>query len=153
MYKIGLLSGNKNKISNLAVDGLIYGLVSGVAMTLSLAVFALLSGETLGTYLKLFSAGKLSSPLQGLLSHLAVSAIYGVFFGALIWPTLACFSSKKIVAILGGLAYGLFLLFLAQIAILPVTSSPLGQIPAWQWALAHGVYGLALGGLFAWKTT
>jgi hypothetical protein len=27
----------------------------------------------------------------------------------------------------------------------------LSQIPTWQWALAHGVYGLVLGGLFARK--
>ena len=152
MDKTGLISGDKNKISDLAVDGLIYGLVSGVAMYLSLAAFALLSGKTLGTYLKLFSAGELTSPLQGLLSHLAVSAIYGVFFGALIWPVLARFSSNKSIAILGGLVYGLFLLFLAQTAFLPVTNSPLGQIPLWQWALGHGIYGLVLGGLFIRKS-
>ncbi len=152
MDKIGQISVNKNKISNLAVDGLIYGLVSGVAMYLGLAAFALLSGETPGAYLEHFSAGELTLPVQVLLSHLAVSAMYGVLFGALIWPVLARISSTKIIAIFGGLAYGLFLLLLAQTAILPVTNSPLGQIPVWQWALGHGIYGLTLGGLFAGKS-
>ena len=77
MDKTGQISRNKLGVSNLAVDGLIYGLISGVAMVFSLAAFALLSGETPAAYLEHFSAGGLTSPLQGLLSHLAVSAIYG----------------------------------------------------------------------------
>ena len=73
MDKIGLISGNKNKISNLAVDGLIYGLVSGVAMILSLAVFALLSGETLGTYLDVFQCRKIG------LTHARTAQPFGSF--------------------------------------------------------------------------
>jgi hypothetical protein len=91
--------------------------------------------------------------VQGLLSHLAVSAIYGMLFGVLAWPVLRRFSSRKITGWLGGLVYAILLLLLAQIAILPGTNSPLEQIPFWQWALAHGVYGLILGGLFARKTS
>jgi putative exporter of polyketide antibiotics len=40
------------------------------------------------------------------------------------------------------------LVFLAQIAILPGTNSQLGQIPFWQWALGHCIYGLVLGSMF-----
>ena len=149
MDKTGLLSGDKNSVSNLAVDGLIYGLVSGVAMILSLAAFTLFSGETPGAYLQYFSVGGLTSPMQGLFSHLAVSAIYGVLFGVLVWPVLERFLSAKISAIVGGVFYALFLLLLAKITILPGTSSPLGQIPFWQWTLGHAVYGLVLGALFA----
>ena len=152
MDKTGQISRKKLVISNLAVDGLIYGLMSGVAMVLSLAAFALLTGETPGAYLEHVSAGGLTSPLQGLLSHLAVSAIYGVLFGALIWSVLVRFSSAKIISIIAGLLYAAFLLFMAQTAILPGTSSPLAQLPFWQWALGHAVYGLVLGRLFAQKT-
>jgi hypothetical protein len=152
MDKTGQISRNKVGVSNLAVDGLIYGLISGVAMVLSLAAFALLSGETPAAYLERFSTGGLTSPLQGLLSHLAVSAIYGVLFGALIWSILIRFSAAKITSIIAGLVYAIFLLMLAQTAILPSTGSPLAQLPFWQWVLGHAVYGLALGGLFAWKT-
>ena len=152
MDKTGLISRNKESVSNLAVDGLIYGLMSGVAMFISLAAFALLSGETPGAYLERFSAAGLTSPMQGLLSHLAVSAIYGVLFGALIWPMLVHFSSSKLIGWLGGVVYAILLLFLAQTAILPGTGSPLAQLPFWQWTLGHGVYGLVLGGLFTRKT-
>jgi len=149
MDKTGLISRNKNIISSLAVDGLIYGLISGVAMVLSLAAFALLSGESPGAYLEHFSAGGLTSPMRGLLSHLAVSAIYGVLFGTLIWPALVHCSSSKIIGWLGKVVYAILLLFLAQTAILPSTGSPLVQLSIWQWALGHGIYGLVLGGLFA----
>jgi hypothetical protein len=152
MDKTGQISRNKLGVSNLAVDGLIYGLISGIAMVLSLAAFALLSGETAAAYLEHFSTRGLTSPLQGLLSHLAVSAIYGVLFGALIWSVLLRFSSVKTLSIIAGLLYAAFLLFMAQTAILPGTGSPLAQLPFWQWALGHAVYGLVLGGLFARKT-
>jgi len=149
MDKTGLISGDKNRVSNLAVDGLIYGLVSGVAMVLSLAAFALFSGETPGAYLQYFSVGGLTSPAQGLLSHLSVSAIYGVLFGALIWPVVQRFSALKLMGWLGGLGYGLLLLFLAQVAILPATASPLAQLPLWERVLGHVSYGLILGAFFA----
>jgi len=152
MDKTGLISGNKLGVSNLAVDGLIYGLISGVAMVLSLAAFALLSGESPGAYLERFSTGELTSPIQGLLSHLAVSAIYGALFGALIWSVLVRFSHIKTISIIGGLVYAALLLLLAQTAILPSTGSPLAQLPFWQWAVGHAVYGLTLGVLFARKS-
>ena len=152
MDKTDRITRNNIDISNRAVDGLIYGLISGVAMVLSLAIFALLYGESPGAYLERFSAGGLTSPIQGLLSHLAVSAIYGVLFGALIWSVLIRFSPAKIISIIGGLVYAAVLLLLAQTAILPGTGSPLVQLPFWQWALGHAVYGLVLGGLFARKT-
>jgi len=153
MDKIGLISENKNSISNLAVDGLLYGLVSGVAMFLGLAAFALLSGENPVTVLEHFGTSGLTSPALGLLSHLAISAIYGVLFGALIWPVLRRISAAKIVGWTGGLAYAALLLLLAQTAILPGTGSPLGQLPLWSWALGHAIYGLVLGGLFARKSS
>lgn len=151
MDKMGQISRKGSSVSDRAVDGLIYGLVSGVAMFLSLTAFALLSGETPGALLERFSASRLTTPVQGLLSHLAVSATYGTLFGVSIWPLLLRFSTGKIAGWLGGLTYGAFLLLLAQIAILPGTDSPLGQLPLWQWALGHGVYGLVLGGLLSKK--
>lgn len=151
MDKIGLLSENKNTISNWAVDGLIYGLVGGVAMFLGLAAFALISGDSPGALLERFSADGLTSPFQGLLSHLAVSAVYGLLFGTLIWPVLRRFSSFKLIGWFGGLGYALLLLLLAQIAIFPGVNSPLAQLPFWEWALGHVIYGLVLGGLFSRK--
>lgn len=151
MDKTGQISENKISLSNLAVDGLIYGLVSGVAMYLCLAAFALLSGESPAAVLEHFSIGELTSPWQGLFSHLAVSGIYGALFGVLIWPVLGRISDRKIVSWLGGLSYAAILLLLAQIAILPNTNSPIDILSFWNWAIAHGVYGLVLGGLFSRK--
>ena len=148
MDKTGDISDNRSNLSNLAVDGLIYGLVSGVAMYLSLAAFALLSGESPVVVASHFSTGELTSPWLGLFGHLAVSAIYGALFGALIWPVLRRTSDRKIVIWLGGLAFAAILLLLAQFAILPNTNSPLDILPYWHWVITHGVYGLVLGGLF-----
>ena len=149
MDKTGQIFENKISLRTLAVDGLFYGLVSGAAMYLCLAAFALLSGESPAAVLEHFSIGELTSPWQGLFGHLAVSGIYGALFGALIWPVLRRISDRKIVSWLGGLAYAAFLLLLAHFAILPNTNSPLDILSYWQWAVAHGIYGLVLGGLFS----
>ena len=151
MDKSDTLPVNKSSISTLAVDGVIYGVVAGVAMFLSLMAMALLSGESPGVILSRFSGGGITSPILGMLGHLGVSAIYGVMFGVLIWPVLRRFPSKNISGWLGGILYAGFLVLLAQIAILPGTNSSLSQFPFWQWALGHGIYGLVLGGLFARK--
>jgi len=151
MDKSDTLPENKIGISIRAVDGVVYGLLGGVAMFLSLMALALLSGEAPGVILARFIGGGITSPMVGLVGHLGVSAIYGVLFGVLIWPVLARYSSGKISGWLGGILYGGFLVLLAQIAILPGTNSSLSQFPFWQWALGHGIYGLVLGGLFVRK--
>jgi len=151
MDKTGLILKDRESGNNRAVDGLLYGLVGGIAMLVSLLAFALLTGDPPRTLLTRFSTGILTSPIQGLLSHLAVSAIYGLLFGALVWPVLRRFTSTKQSGWLGGLGYAILLLFLAQIAVLPGTNSPLARLPFWEWALGHAIYGLVLGGLFARK--
>ena len=149
MDKTDIIPENKGGISTLAVDGVIYGLVSGMVMFISLAALALLSGEMLGTILERFSSGSFASPVLGLAGHLGVSAIYGAIFGVFIWPVLTRLSSAKIGGWIGGILYGIFLLLLAQVAILPGTNSPLSQFPLWQWALGHVIYGLILGNMFS----
>jgi hypothetical protein len=151
MDKASLITDNKNSLSNLAVDGLLYGLVGGVAMLLGLAAFALFSGDSPGALLERFGPNGSTSPIQGLLSHLAVSAIYGVLFGSLIWPVLRRYPSANLAGWFGGLGYGLLLFVFAQVAILPGSNSPLAQLPFWEWASGHAIYGLVLGGLFARK--
>ena len=151
MDKSDTLPEKKSGISTLAVDGVIYGVVAGVAMFFSLIALATLSGDAPGVILARFSGGGITSPMVGLVGHLGVSAIYGVLFGIIFWPVLARYSSGKTSGVLGGILYGGFLVLLAQIAILPGTNSSLSQFPFWQWALGHGIYGLVLGGLFVRK--
>jgi hypothetical protein len=152
MDKVDIIDDNRSGINYLAVDGVIYGLMGGILMYLFLAALALFSGENPAALLSRFSAGGLTSPVRGLISHLAVSAIYGAMFGVLVWPLLTKFTARKVYGWLGGLLFGSLLFLLSQIAVLPITNSPLGEIPTWQWGLGHALYGLILGGLFAKKS-
>lgn len=151
MDKTDILTENNSSFSTYVVDGVTYGLVSGTMMLISLAALTLYSGEALGATLERFSVSSLSSPLLSLAGHLGVSAIYGGLFGAIIWPLKSHLVSRAILGWLTGVFYAAVLLLVAQFIILPTISSPTGAIPPWQWVLAHGVYGLILGGLFARK--
>ena len=151
MDKTDILTENKSGFSTFVVDGVTYGLGSGMVMFISLAALTLLSGEALGATLERFSVGSLSSPLLSLAGHLGVSAIYGALFGALIWPLKSYLASREILGWLAGALYAAVLLLVAHFIILPTIFSPAGAIPPWQWVIAHGVYGLMLGGLFARK--
>lgn len=149
MDNLDLITKSNNNIGNLAVDGLVNGLISGILMYLSLVIAGLAARVPSGNLLTWFSAGEVTTPFQGMLSHLTVSVIYGMVFGVLFWPLLMRFPSITLIGWFGGFAYGALLLLLAQSAVLPGTDSPLGQLPLWILAAGHAVYGLALGGLFA----
>ena len=128
-----------------AVDGLLAGLVGGLVMGLVLAVVGWLNGGPLLATLGYFDPAQAGSWLTGLLAHLAVSAIYGVGLalllrvGAWIRPSLT-----KLAWLFGGL-YGLLLWGLAVGVVLTAVASALAQIPAWEFGLAHLLYGLAAG--------
>jgi hypothetical protein len=132
-------------MSDTAVDGLLAGLVGGAAMALFLVVIGWLTGTPPLTTLAYFDPAQTGSWLTGLLAHLAVSAIYGVVFGLLlgivgrIRPSLA----KR--TWLWGMGYGLLLWLLGLGVVLTAVGAPLAQIPVWQFALAHLIYGLVLG--------
>jgi hypothetical protein len=151
MDKVDIINDNKSSLNNLAADGVIYGLMGGIIMYILLAALALFSGENPAALLARFSTGQLTSPIRGLLSHLAVSAIYGALFGMLVWPLLTRFTARRFYGYIGGLLFGSLLFLLSHIAVLPITNSPLGEIPTWEWGLGHALYGLVLGGLFASK--
>lgn len=160
------LAHKSKTIGDAAVDGLFSGVLAGVLMAAYLVVVGLVVGEGPGTVLGRFAGGEVTTPLVGALSHLAVSAVYGALFGAgwhLIarrWPftstlrqvqnTTGLSASDRLRAgslltWMGGLAYGVVLLVLAEVVILPRTASPLQEIPLVHWAVAHGIYGLTLG--------
>lgn len=151
MDKIDNISENKSNLGALAADGLIYGLVSGIAMYICLALFALFAGVKPGSPLDIFSVEGVASPWQGVLGHLAISATYGALFGVIIWPMKSFLASREILGWLVGVLYAALLLLVAQFVVFPTTSSPVEAFPTWQWAFAHGVFGLILGGLFARK--
>jgi hypothetical protein len=153
MDNVDIIKDNRNQIGNLAVDGVLYGLLGGIGMFTFMAVIALLSGESLAILLARFSPDGYTAPIRGLFSHLAVSAIYGTLFGVLAWPLLTRFLPKIVSAWLGSLLFTGLLFLLSEFAVLPITKSPMNQVPSWQWALGHVVYGLVLGGMFYRKAS
>lgn len=128
-----------------AVDGLLAGLVGGLLMSLFLVLVGWLNGETPLELLRFIDPTQQGNWLTGLLAHLAVSAIYGVVFGLLLGVVGRIRLSLVRWIWLLGLGYGLTLWVLAMGLVLTAVGAPLAQIPAWQMATAHLMYGLILG--------
>ena len=128
---------------DMAVDGLLAGGAGGVIMAAYLVVSGLIGGprpiETLG----LFDASGTASAAVGLITHLAVSGVYGALFG-LGWGMVSRLR-MQIPAWLGGVVYSLMLLTVALAMMLPAAASPLLTISPVHFAIAHGLYGLTLG--------
>jgi len=135
----------KKTIGETAVDGLLAGLAGGAAMALFLLLVGWLTGTPPQTTLAYFDPAQAGSWLTGLLAHLAVAAIYGVGFGLLMGVLGRIRPSALRRLWLWGMAYGLALWLLGLGVVLTAVGAPLAQIPAWQFGLAHLVYGLVLG--------
>jgi len=129
-----------SNLGDAAVDGLLAGLGAGVAMVVYLMISGMVAGEGAGEVLGRFGPGILVTPLAGTLSHLAVSAIYGVFFGVIIHPLRNRFPGW-----LSGLVYGALLFLVAWFFLLPGSGSPLLELSPLRFGTAHLVYGIVLG--------
>jgi hypothetical protein len=135
--------GKTTTVADAAVEGLLSGIAAGFAMAASLIGMGMVTGDTPASVLGRFDPGGRGAPVTGGLAHLAVSGVYGILFG-LGWHRV----HRRLSVLpdwVGGLVYGMALLGLAETLLLPGTGSPLGEIPAAQFALAHAVYGLSLG--------
>lgn len=129
-----------SKTGDAAVDGLLAGLGAGVVMAVYLLITGMLGGETMGTTLGRFAPGGETTPLPGLLSHLAVSGIYGAVFGVIYLPL-----RKRVPAWVAGLVYAGVVFLVAQYVLLPGTGSSLLEISPVHFGLAHLLYGGVLG--------
>jgi hypothetical protein len=127
-----------------AVDGLLAGVGGGVIMVLYLGLVGLWLGEDLAIMLGRFDPGAAGLPFVSGLAHLAMSAIYGILF-ALGWRLLLRRWLGRAPLWLTGLTYGLILFWAAMAIGLPLSDSPLSNIPTPHFATAHAVYGAALG--------
>ncbi len=143
-----------SSLGDSAVDGLLSGTSAGLLMAVYITVAGVLAGQVWTTILAQFDPSATPSALTGILAHLAVSGVYGVFFGMAwrwlgrLWP--------RVPSWLVGLAYGLVLWTVALLLLrLPAAATPAGWLAGVapvHLALAHALYGLALGGLLGRRT-
>ena len=129
-----------------AVDGLIAGVGAGILMALYVVLAGLLSGEGPAQVLSRFDPSATPSPVMGTIVHLAVASIYGLLFG-LISRWVA--RGRRLNALFSGVVYGLLIFVLAQRVVLPSTTAALREMASIHLAVAHVIYGLALGFLIS----
>ena len=132
-------------IGDAAIDGLLAGIVAGVVMVLLLLVTGALSGDSLVTVLERFDPVGSYNLSTGLLTHLAVSAIYGAIFGLLFLVLVRLRPSLSRFGWLAGLFYGLVLYAIAQVGISAGADTGLADYSSTVLLLAHAVYGLVTG--------
>lgn len=123
-----------------AVSGLLHGLLAGLPMAAALIVAAVAVGDGWQKAVSVFSPFGQDAPLQGLLLHLGVSAVYGMLFG-LLQPLIP----RRLRGWAAGLGYGLLLFCVADYVLLPKAHVPMADLPAPALLLGHLIYGLVLG--------
>jgi hypothetical protein len=131
-----------------AIDGLFSGLLAGILMGVVMMLGGIVVGENPVDILQRFGTGQYSSPLQGVMIHLAVSGVYGVVF-SLLYSAVPYRVRSRIPAWLAGLGYAMLLMVLAVNVILPGFNSALGELPVWVLGTGHAIYGIVLG----WHTS
>lgn len=129
-----------------AVEGLMFGILSGVVMAVFVVIVELASGRAPLTVLGHFDAGGQQSPFIGAFTHIAVSGIYGVVFGVLLLALTRGFGPRLNPAmwLVLGLLYGALIFGVAEGVVLPRTLSALRELPVWVLGGAHLLYGASL---------
>ncbi len=126
-----------------AVDGLLHGIVAGLAMALVMAAAGLTYGESPLALLERFNPPGATLPLVGLVMHLGVSAFYGILFALL--RRLVRRPAPLGLSLAAGAGYGVVLWLFAISVLLPSTHAALLQVPPLTFAAGPVVYGLVLG--------
>lgn len=140
MNSINTTKETRTSVGDAAARGLVSGLIAGVAMALYLILASLLGGAGAAELFSRFGAGHVS-PAAGILSHLAVSAVYGAVGGVLLNAVRGRLPAPWWLL---GLGYGLILYLFAQV-LLRGAASPMLEIPTLHLFVGHLVYGLVLG--------
>ncbi len=128
-----------------AVDGLLAGAAAGFVMAVYLWVAGLVQGLPTAAVLGRFDPGQSASPLTGALVHLAVSGVYGAIFGLGLRLVGGLPLLRRVPVWVLGTAYGLLLLAVAWLVILPGTGALVREVPLLHLTLAHLLYGVTLG--------
>lgn len=147
-----LTASMKSKtIGDAAIDGLLAGIGAGLAMALLLLVAGALNGDSPVSVLGRFDPMGSYNLVTGLLTHLAVSSIYGAIFGLLFLALVRLRASLTRFGWLAGLIYGLVLFTIARGAISAGADTGLADYSASVLLLAHAIYGLVTGFLIGRK--
>ena len=141
----------QKSLGDTAVDGLLAGIGAGLVMALFLLLIGLLNGDSATAVFGRFDPGQNQQWLTGLVIHLAVSSIYGIVFGLLYLVLIRIRPSWERLSWLLGLAYGLLLYGVVQMALATGIDSGLVQFTAVTLLIAHAIYGLVLGGILGRK--
>lgn len=143
--RTGFATQRRKSVGDLAVDGLFSGMAAGLAMAAVLLVAGLLDGAGIAETLGRFDPGNEASPVMGALLHLAVSGLYGAVFALGFNFLRRASPGIGRYTWLAASVYGLALWLTAHFLLLPDLNAGLAHIAPIQFALAHLVYGVALG--------
>lgn len=137
------------RMGDAAVEGLLNGILAGIAMAVWIVAVEWLNGIAPQNALGYFDPGDNASPLIGLILHLAVAGVYGVVFGILTALVLRIRNAppKRWWGPVLGALYGVLIFGVATSIILPQTGSELLLLPLWALTVAHLIYGIGLGTL------
>lgn len=145
----GIKSITKPQISpgDLAVDGIFTGIEAGIIMAVYLVAVSAQNHISPVELLSAFSFSSSPTWISGLLTHLAVSSIYGIFFNIGIYFTFCKSSSLKVSFFVpfSGLIYGSLLWIAAEFYLFDFTTFQLKAMPANILLVAHLIYGVVLG--------
>jgi hypothetical protein len=137
----------RSSVGDTAVDGLLNGVVAGVVMAIYLVISGMLTGVGVVAILSAFDLGQGALPVRGALIHLAMAAIYGMAFSLIYRLIGRGRSIGRGGNMIIGLAYGLLLWLITQIAFAAGINVALSSLPVAHFAIAHALFGLTLGWL------
>ena len=132
----------QRKAGDRAVDGLLPGIAAGVVMIGYLVLNGLMNGVRVSQMLANFSPAG-DSAFSGLLTHLAVSSVYGLLFSLLVGRL-----DGRRVILAGGLLYGLVLFAVGNALLIPIMMEALANFGSLALLVAHLLYGVTLGVIF-----
>lgn len=143
-------ANQKYGIGDNAVEGLFAGLLAGIGVGIFLLVAGLLSGNSISELLQTGGGEPATSPLGQLLTHLAITGVYGALFGVL-YRLVAGLRRPRLPSWLFGLLYGAALLLVTRL-LLRSGVDLVVQLFSWpQLISAHLLYGLLLGSNSAFR--
>ncbi len=134
----------RKTVGDVAVDGLLSGVVAGVAAALYLVIIGLFSGETFHSTLGRFDPQQTGNAILGIFVHLGMSAVYGGLFAVLYRPIRRRMPTSSVLNLIIGLIYGIILMLVAELVFNSGIESALDDISEIQFALFHIIFGLVL---------